>query len=70
MNVEGEGVLAGVGTGRARTEEPFAGPSVTTYDGRALAIVRPTGTGQVTVAVEAVGLAPVRVVLDVTASGR
>ncbi len=59
--------LAGLGTGRARTEEPFAGPSVTTYDGRALAIVRPTARGAVTVTVEAAGLAPAEVVLDVRA---
>ncbi|HEX5728713.1 glycoside hydrolase family 2 TIM barrel-domain containing protein [Microbacterium sp.] len=56
--VDGPGVLAGLGTGRARTEEPFAGPSVTTYDGRALAIVRPTGPGTITVTVEAPGFAP------------
>ena len=55
VTVEGPGVLAGLGTGRARTEEPFAGPSVTTYDGRALAIVRPTGPGAITVTVEASG---------------
>ena len=67
VSVDGPGVLAGVGTGRARTEEPFAGPSVTTYDGRALAIVRPTGVGTVTVTVEASGFAPAEVVLDVRA---
>ena len=53
------------GTGRARTEESFAGPSVTTYDGRALAIVRPTGAGRIAVTVEAPGLAPAVVELDV-----
>ncbi len=58
VTVDGPGVLAGLGTGRARTEEQFAGPSVTTYDGRALAIVRPTGPGAITVTVEASGFAP------------
>ena len=65
VTVDGPGVLAGLGTGRARTEEPFAGPSVTTYDGRALAIVRPTGPGEITVTVEASGLEPAVVALDV-----
>lgn len=63
VTVDGPGVLAGIGTGRARTEERFAGTAVTTYDGRALAIVRPTGAGEITVTVEAEGLEPARVSL-------
>lgn len=58
VTVEGPGELAGLGTGRARTEESFAGPAVTTYDGRALAVVRPTGTGTIAVRVESAGFAP------------
>lgn len=58
VSIDGPGELAGLGTGRARTEESFAGPSVTTYDGRALAIVRPTGAGEITVTFSAEGLAP------------
>ncbi|WES63066.1 glycoside hydrolase family 2 TIM barrel-domain containing protein [Microbacter sp. GSS18] len=54
--IEGPGELAGLGTGRARTEEPFAGPSVTTYDGRALAVVRPTGPGVISVSAMSEGL--------------
>ena len=70
VSVAGPGVLAGIGTGRARTEEPFAGPSVTTYDGRALAIVRPTGPGSITVTVEAPGLEPATVSVNVATPGR
>jgi hypothetical protein len=70
VTVSGSAVLAGVGTGRARTEESFAGPTVTTYDGRALAIVRPTSSGEVTVTVAAEGLAPAAVSLRATPSGR
>ncbi|QIG39317.1 glycoside hydrolase family 2 protein [Microbacterium sp. 4R-513] len=66
VEVEGPAVLAGLGTGRARTEESFAGPSVTTYDGRALAIIRPTDAGTITVTVSAEGLGEASVV--VTAS--
>ncbi|WP_347976919.1 glycoside hydrolase family 2 TIM barrel-domain containing protein [Microbacterium sp. ProA8] len=58
VSVEGDAELVGLGTGRIRTEESFAGPSVTTFDGRALAIVRPTGLGRVTVTVTAEGLPP------------
>jgi len=59
ISVEGPGVLAGLGTGRARTEEPMSAASVTTYDGRALAIVRPTGAGEITVRVTAPGYSAV-----------
>ena len=54
------GELAGLGTGRARTLETFCGPAVTTYDGRALAIVRVAPPGA-EVVVSADGFEPVRV---------
>jgi hypothetical protein len=60
------GSIAGLGSARARTEESFAGPSVTTYDGRALAIVRPdAGATGVTVTVTAEAFAPASVVFSV-----
>lgn len=61
VTIDGPGVLAGLGTGRARTQEPLSGATVTTYDGRALAVVRITGAGEVTVRVEASDLAPASV---------
>jgi beta-galactosidase len=66
VSVEGDAELVGLGTGRIRTEESFAGPSVTTFNGRALAFVRPTGPGQATVTVTADGLAPAVASLAVT----
>ncbi|MFT3797423.1 glycoside hydrolase family 2 TIM barrel-domain containing protein [Microbacterium sp.] len=63
VTVDGSGELAGLGSARARTEESFAGPAVTTFDGRALAIVRPTGAGEIGVTVTAEGFAPVRVTI-------
>lgn len=63
--VDGLGELAGLGSARARTEESFAGPTVTTFDGRALAIVRPTGAGEISVSVTAEGYDPV--VVELTA---
>lgn len=55
VSVEGAGVLAGLGTGRSRTEEPFGGSSCTTYDGRALAIIRPRQQGEIRISVNAEG---------------
>lgn len=42
--------LLGVGTGRIRTEEGFAGPAVTLHNGRALAVL--SGTGELVVTAE------------------
>jgi beta-galactosidase len=61
VTVEGAGELAALGSGRPVTEEPFTGPSLRTFDGRALAIVRPTGPGAITVTVTADGCAPASV---------
>lgn len=65
VEVSGAGELAGLGTGRARTEEPFGSSSVTTYDGRALAVVRPTASGKATITVTAMGLAPAQTIVEV-----
>ena len=51
----GPGSLAGLGTGRPRTEEPFGATTCTTYDGRALAIIRPKEPGQIGVTISADG---------------
>ncbi|MFJ6653409.1 glycoside hydrolase family 2 TIM barrel-domain containing protein [Microbacterium sp. NPDC091313] len=63
VEVTGPAVLAGLGTGRARTEEPLSAASVTLYDGRALAIVRPTGAGEIRVRVTAEGYAAATAIL-------
>ncbi|GAA2998721.1 glycoside hydrolase family 2 TIM barrel-domain containing protein [Microbacterium aurantiacum] len=63
VEVDGPGEIAGLGTGRARTEESFAGPSCTTFDGRALAVIRRTGDGPLALRVSAEGHAPVEVSL-------
>ena len=59
--VEGAGVLQGLGSGAPCTEEPFYETSCTTYFGHALAVVRPTGAGEIKVTVSADGFAPVAV---------
>ncbi|XVQ15019.1 glycoside hydrolase family 2 TIM barrel-domain containing protein [Spirillospora sp. CA-255316] len=53
VEVTGPGVLQGLGSARPATEESFTGGTHTTYDGRALAVVRPTGPGDITVTVSA-----------------
>ncbi|QHC65467.1 glycoside hydrolase family 2 [Rathayibacter sp. VKM Ac-2759] len=63
--VDGAGVLAGYGTGAPATTERFDATTRTTFDGRALAIVRPTGPGAVTVRVSSEGLADAVVELTV-----
>jgi beta-galactosidase len=55
VEVDGPGELKGLASARPATEEPFTGSSCTTYDGRALAVVRPTGEGTITVRVAAEG---------------
>lgn len=53
VEITGPGVLQGLGSARAVTEETFTAGTHTTYDGRALAVVRPTGSGPITVTVTA-----------------
>ena len=43
VTVEGPGVLQALGSGNPSTPESFSTPTHRTFDGRALAIIRPTG---------------------------
>ena len=63
VEIDGPAILAGLGTGRARTEESFGATRVTTYDGRALAVVRPTGAGSITVTVSGDGVEAARLTI-------
>lgn len=68
VTVSGAGLLQGLGSGAPVTEEAF-GPHVRrTFDGRALAVVRPTGVGAITVTAEAEGCEPVHRTLQVTSA--
>jgi beta-galactosidase len=53
VTVDGPAVLQGLGSGNPCTEETFAAPTHDTYQGRALAVLRPTDVGTVTVSVSA-----------------
>jgi hypothetical protein len=56
--------LQALGSARPATEERFDSPHHTTFDGRALAIVRPTAAGVITVSVNSDGLPPVTLELE------
>jgi beta-galactosidase len=49
--VTGPGELAGFGSGRPCTEESYQAGAHTTFDGRALTVVRATGPGDITLAI-------------------
>jgi len=55
VTVEGAGVLAGFGSARPAAEESYLDDVHTTFDGRALAVLRPTGAGTITVTAAADG---------------
>ena len=67
--VEGAGVLQALASARPDTEERFDTGERTTFDGRALAIVRPTGAGEITLTVSADGLQPVTLSLQAATAG-
>jgi beta-galactosidase len=61
VTVSGCGVLAGLASANPAPTTPFGATSVETFDGSALAIVRPDGVGDIELEVQAQGLAPARV---------
>ena len=64
VSVDGAGVLQGINSGAPVTPESFADASRRTWDGRAVAVVRPTGTGEIAVCIEAEGCEPVTVAIS------
>jgi beta-galactosidase len=64
VEVDGPAVLQALGSANPATEEGFTGSNCTTFDGRALAVVRPTGPGHITVQATAQGCAPQRVEIN------
>ena len=63
VEVTGSGVLAGLGSAKGDTTESYLEATHTTYHGRVMAIVRPTGAGQINVRVSAEQCEPVSVVI-------
>lgn len=58
VTVDGAGMLQGLGSANPKSEENFFDTEHTTFDGKALAVIRPTGAGVITVTVTADGCAP------------
>ena len=64
LQLEGPAVLQGFGSAAPTTEESFADARHSLHDGRALAVIRPTGAGRITVTATAPGFAPVSLHVD------
>jgi beta-galactosidase len=62
--VEGAGMLAGLGSANPKSEESFLTGSFHTYEGRLLAIVRPTGAGEIRLSLSAEDCEPVTVTIE------
>jgi beta-galactosidase len=63
ITLDGPAALQALGTSNPSPTDNFTDSSCTTYQGRALAVIRPTAAGQVTVTVNVSGCAPVVVSL-------
>lgn len=66
ITVTGPGVLQGLGSANPHAHEPYTANTHTTWEGRALAVIRPTGPGTVTVNATAPGCDPATVTLHAT----
>lgn len=64
IQVEGVGILQGLGSGNPKTEENFFDHEHTTFDGKALAVIRPTEIGLINITVEAEGCSPQTVKIE------
>jgi beta-galactosidase len=62
--VQGPGVLAGFGSAAPATQASYLDDVHTTFDGRALAVIRPTGPGTITVTASAPGCEDVAVTVE------
>lgn len=65
VHVSGAGELAGMCSANPRTTERFADSTWRTFDGRALAVIRPTRQGEIAVVVSAEGLGEQALTLSV-----
>ncbi|MET9830367.1 glycoside hydrolase family 2 TIM barrel-domain containing protein [Streptomyces sp. NPDC006385] len=65
VEVTGDGVLQGFGSAAPATEERFDTTVRRTYQGRALAVLRPTGIGKIHLRATAPGCEPVETVIGV-----
>jgi beta-galactosidase len=64
VEVDGPAVLQALGSANPASAESFTGSTCTTFDGRALAVVRPTGPGRITLRATAQGCQARQVEID------
>jgi beta-galactosidase len=62
--IDGPGLIQGFGSANPATEENYFEKENTTFDGKALAVVRPTGAGVITLTVTAEGCTPQSVTIN------
>jgi beta-galactosidase len=65
VTVEGQGCLQGFGSANPVTEESYTNAEHTTFEGRALAAIRPTEAGNITIAVKAEGCSAKTLAIEV-----
>jgi len=65
VTVAGAGDLQGLGSAKPKSDEDYFDSIHTTYDGYALAVIRPSGTGIITVTIEAEGCTAKTVTIEV-----
>lgn len=66
VKVEGAGILQGFGSANPKTEEDYYDNVHSTFDGKALAVIRPTRSGTIHVSVEAEGCSSQTLRIEVT----
>ena len=66
IEIDGPAVLQGLCSANPATEAKFTDTTCTTFDGRALAVIRPTNAGQISVTITADGCAPAKVAITAT----
>ncbi len=66
VSVSGSGALQALGSAAPQTEESFLDDRHQLFEGRALAVVRATAPGEITVTVDSVGIASASVAMSVT----
>ncbi|MEU4226996.1 glycoside hydrolase family 2 TIM barrel-domain containing protein [Nonomuraea sp. NPDC026600] len=64
VEVDGPGILMGLGSANPATEEGFGASTWRTFDGRALAVIRPTGPGSIRVAVTSKECEPIDLIIE------
>jgi beta-galactosidase len=69
VTVSGSGVLQALGSARPDSDESFTSSAFSTFDGRVLAVIRPTGSGEIEIEISADGCTPQHLVIESSAPG-